>query len=190
MNMSIVDKLGVILKYIGSSFIPMGLFLLFVLWLTLLILNVKYKNKVFNVVILGIYIGTLLGIVLSHSDYVLFSIKSTIKLIMNYIYFPSPVIYFFIVLFVLIINILTMFNDKISIVKKIFNYVVATFIYFLFFLFIVRVTMNGILLMDIVNVYNDEVILSLVQISNLIFVIWIVVTCFYKLYLFYKKKFD
>ena len=83
-----------------------------------------------------------------------------------------------------------MFNDKISIVKKIFNYVVATFIYFLFFLFIVRVTMNGILLMDIVNVYNDEVILSLVQISNLIFVIWIVVTCFYKLYLFYKKKFD
>ena len=50
--------------------------------------------------------------------------------------------------------------------------------------------MNGIVLMDLSSVYNDEVILSIVQISNLLFVIWIIVTGFYKLYNFYKKKFD
>ena len=108
---------------------------------------------------------------------------------MNYIYFPSPVVYFFIVLFMLIVCIRTLFSD-ISIIKKVFNYIFMSVIYFLFFLFIVRVTMNGIVLMDLSSVYNDEVILSIVQISNLLFVIWIIVTGFYKLYNFYKKKFD
>jgi hypothetical protein len=89
----------------------------------------------------------------------------------------------------LIACIRTLFSD-ISIIKKIINYIFTSIIYFLFFLFIVRVTMNGIVLMDLSNVYNDEVILSIVQISNLLFVIWIIVTVFYKLYNFYKKKFD
>ena len=37
--------------------------------------------------------------------------KSLIKMIMNYIYFPSPVVYFFIVLFMLIACIRTLFSD-------------------------------------------------------------------------------
>ena len=63
-------------------------------------------------------------------------------------------------------------------------------IYFLFFLFVVRVTMNGVVLMDMVSVYSDEVILAIIQISNFLFISWIIVTIFSKLYLFYKKKFD
>ena len=38
--------------------------------------------------------------------------------------------------------------------------------------------------------YQNEIILSIVQISNLILVIWILYTCFYHLYLYFKKKYD
>lgn len=189
MDISIFEKFKIIFNYIGSSFVSIGLLVIFTLLLILLLLTIKYKNKTFNVLLLGGFIGTILGIVLSHSDYVSYCFKSLIKMIMNYIYFPSPVVYFFIVLFMLIACIRTLFSD-ISIIKKVINYIFTSIIYFLFFLFIVRVTMNGIVLMDLSNVYNDEVILSIVQISNLLFVIWIIVTGFYKLYNFYKKKFD
>ena len=46
---------------------------------------------------------------------------------------------------------------------------------------------------DIANVsllYQNNVILSLVQISNLVLFIWILFTGFYHLLLYYKKKYD
>ena len=190
MSLSIFDKFDVIFNYIFSSFIPIGLLVIFFLILTLLILNFKYKNNTFNVVIIGILIGTMFGIILSHSDYVLFSIKEFVKEIMNYYYFPSPVMYFFIILISIGICINTILDKKIGSVKKIFNFVVTTSIYYLFFLFIVRSTMNGLVFVDITSIYTDDVALSLIQVSNLLFVLWIVVTVFNKLYIFYKKKFD
>ena len=190
MNLSLIDKVGLIFKYIFSSFIPCGLLIIFILLLTLIILNLKYKNKTFNVVVVGIFIGTLLGIILSHSDYISYCVKSFFKLFVNYFYFPSPVIYFFIILFMIGVSVNSIFSDKISFIKKIFNYIMSILTYFLFFLFVVRVTMNGVVLMDMVSVYSDEVILSIIQISNVLFVFWVVVTLFNKLYLFYKKKFD
>lgn len=189
MDISILEKFKIIFNYIGSSFISIGLLIIFVLLLVLLLLTLKYENNTINVLLLGGFIGTMLGIVLSHSDYISYCIKMVIKSIMNYIYFPSPVVYFFIVLAMLIMCIKTLFSD-ILVVKKIINYIFTSLIYFLFFLFIVRVTMNGIVLMDLSSIYSDEVILSIVQVSNLLFVIWIIISCLDKLYAFYKKRFD
>ena len=108
---------------------------------------------------------------------------------MNYIYFPSPVVYFFIVVFMIINNVYTLFKDM-GMFKKIFNYVCSFIIFLLFFLYVILITTNGIDLGNIVSIYSNEIVLSIVQISNLVFVIWIVVSLFYKLYLFYKKKVD
>ena len=127
MDISIFEKLKIIFNYIGSSFVSLGLLVIFTLLLVLLLLTIKYKNKTFNVLLLGGIVGTILGIVLSHSDYVSYCFKSLIKMIMNYIYFPSPVVYFFIVLFMLIICIRTLFSD-ISIIKKVFCYIFLIFL--------------------------------------------------------------
>lgn len=143
MDISLFSKLGNIFGYIFSSFIPVGLLIIFGLLLALLILNLKYENKTFNVVIIGIFIGTLLGVVLSHSDYASYCVKEFVKWIMNYIYFPSPIVYFFIILFMIGITIKTMFSD-LEKWKKIFNYAISCIIYFLFFVFIVRVTLYGV----------------------------------------------
>ena len=60
----------------------------------------------------------------------------------------------------------------------------------LLFLYVILITTNGIDLGNIVSIYSNDTVLSIVQVSNLIFVIWIIVSMFYKLYLFIKKKVD
>ena len=79
----------------------------------------------------NVYLGTFFGVILSHFDYVEFAVREAIKLIMNYIYFPSPVVYFFIVVFMIINNVYTLFKDM-GMFKKIFNYVCSFIIFLLF----------------------------------------------------------
>ena len=38
--------------------------------------------------------------------------------------------------------------------------------------------------------YQNDTILSVVQVSNFLFVLWILITIFYYLYKYFKKKFD
>ena len=140
-------------------------------------------------ILLGVYLGTFFGVILSHFDYVDFAVREATKLIMNYIYFPSPVVDFFIVVFMIINNVYTLFVDM-GLFKKIFNYIFSCIIFLLFFLYVILITTNGIDLSNIVSIYSDEVVLSIVQVSNILFVIWIIISLFYKLYLFYKKKVD
>ena len=45
-------------------------------------------------------------------------------------------------------------------------------------------------LLDIAALYKNDTILSFVQVSNLLLVIWLLFTGFYHLYLFFKKKYD
>ena len=109
---------------------------------------------------------------------------------MNYIYFPSTVVYFFIILFVTIMMIYTLFSKKLTNFKKIFNYSFFSILYFFFMSFIALATYDAVDLLDITKLYENETILSVVQISNFILVIWILYTCFYHLYLYFKKKYD
>ena len=56
--------------------------------------------------------------------------------------------------------------------------------------FVAVAAYDGIDLANTVELYKNEVVLSLVQISNLILVVWIIFTLFYKLYIFFKRKYD
>ena len=129
MDLSLLDKILVIFKYMFSSFPNIIVFIIGLVLFSLMIINLKLKNKTISMILLGIYLGTLFGVILSHFDYVEFAVREAIKLIMNYIYFPSPVVYFFIVVFMIINNVYTLFKDM-GIFKKIFNYI-CSFIIFL-----------------------------------------------------------
>lgn len=45
-------------------------------------------------------------------------------------------------------------------------------------------------MMDTVSMYTNNYILSLVQISNVVFIFWLIITLFSMLYRFFKKKYD
>ena len=190
MNLSLFEKLGIVFKYIFSSFLSIEMFILSLLLFIILVFNLKRKNKFIQMAAIDIYIGFIIGILISYNTYVKSCIHSFSKLIMNYIYFPSTVVYFFIILFVTIMMIYTLFSKKLTNFKKIFNYSFFSILYFFFMSFIALATYDAVDLLDITKLYDNETILSIVQISNFILVIWILYTCFYHLYLYFKKKYD
>jgi len=190
MNLSILDKIITVFKYIFSSFLSIELFIFSILLFIFLIINFKKKDKFVQILIIGIYVGFLLGIVISYSIYVKGCIDSFVKAIMNYIYFPSTIVYFFIIIFVTILLFYTVYSKKLSDFKKIVNFTVFSILYFFFTSFVALATQDGVDLIDVVTLYKNDTILSIVQISNFLLLIWLLFTGFYYLYKYFKKKFD
>lgn len=190
MNMSFIEKIFSIFKYIGSSFLSIELFLLSLLLFLLLIFNIKEKNKYVNFIVIIVFIFLLGFVTIGGGSYVKYCVDSLIEFIMRYIYFPSTVVYFFIVLICVFLCIYTMFSNKLSNFKKVFNYSVFSFIIFFFLSFVAVTTSRGLDLSILEELYKDNLVLSIVQISNLLLFGWCLFTFFYNLYIFFKRKFD
>ncbi len=190
MNLSILEKIGIVFRYIFSSFLSIEMFIINLLLFVILIYNLKKNNRFVQILAIGIYLGFVLGIFITYTSYVQSSINSFVKEIMNYIYFPSTIVYFFIIVFVTGMILFTLFSKKLTTSKQIINYSVFSILYFFFMSFLTLSAYNGYDLMDMVSLYENDVILSLVQISNFILFLWLIYTGFYWLYRFFKKKYD
>lgn len=189
MNMSFFEKVQIIFDYMFSSFLSIGILLVTLFLLCILFINLKVNNKYINFLAIGVYLGLVLGIIISYSDYVRLCIDSLVKKILNYVYFPSTFVYFLIFCFVTGLMIYTIFSKKMGKIKKTINYICFSILYFLFMSFIVCTIRNGSDIYDIISLYKNQLILSIVQISNLLFLLWLLFTCFYNLYIFFRKKY-
>ena len=190
MNLSLMEKLETIYHYVFSSFLSIEMLILSLLLFLILVVNLKRNNFMIQKIAIGIYLGFVIGIVISYTSYVKTCVDSFVKLFMNYVYFPSTIVYFFIIFFVSIMILRTLFSKTLSIFKKIVNFFFFSVLYFFFMSFIVLAAYDGVDLLDVANLYQNDVILSLVQVSNFILVIWIIFTAFYWLYHYFKKKYE
>jgi hypothetical protein len=190
MDLGLFDKMKIIFQLLFSSFMSIEIVLFFLLLFLLLVFNVKIKNKLVPI-ILSIFL--VIGIIVFcfvFSSYAITCLDSFIMKIMDYYYFPSTIVYFFIFLFMVSVCFITMFSKKMKPMKKVFNYCCSIIVFLLFSMFIVLAVYSKIDFADTVALYQNNQILTLVQVSNLIVLFWFVVSCFYYLYLFFKKKFD
>jgi len=190
MDLSLFGKLGIIFKYIFSSFFSIEMFILSLLLFFILIVNLRRNNKIIQIVAIGIFIGFVVGILISYSTYVKTCVDSFVKCIMNYVYFPSTIVYFFIIIFVTCLILYTLFNKNMTLFKKTVNYLFFSVLYFFFMSFVALAAYDNVDLVDISKLYQNETILSLVQISNFILVIWLLFTGFYYLYKYFRKRYD
>ncbi len=190
MNLSLLEKFGIIFKYIFSSFLSIEMFILSLLLFIILIINLKRDNELVQMIAIGIYVGFIIGILISYSTYVKTCVNSFVKAIMNYICFPSTIVYFFIIIFVTGMILYTLFSKQLTIFKKIINYAFFSILYFFFMSFVALAAYDSVDLVEVSVLYQNETILSLVQISNLILLIWLIFTGFYHLFKFFKRRYD
>lgn len=190
MDLSIMEKLDMIFKYVFSSFLPIEMLIMTLLLFIILVINIKRKNYFIQIISISIYLGFVVGVFISYTSYVQTCIDSFVKQIMNYIYFPSTIIYFFIMIFVTIMTLYTLFSKKLSNARKIFNFFIFSLLYFFFISFLSLCSYEMVDMMDITKLYENNIILSIVQFSNFILLIWIIVTGFCTLFEYFKKKFD
>ena len=190
MELSLFDKIGLIFKYMFSSFLSVEILVLSLLLFCILLFSINSRNKFFQLCSVGIYIGFLVGIIISYNMYVKTCFNSFFKAILNYIYFPSTIVYFFIILFVTIQLIYSIYSKKVSKAKKVVNYLFFCFLFFFFMSFIALASYDKVDIMDKSLLYQNDTILCIVQVSNFLFAFWIFITIFYYLYSFFKKRFD
>lgn len=190
MELSLFEKMKMIFELLFSSFMFLELFLLFLLLFLLGVVNIKANNKILPIFLTVIFGVSILGFVIYHSTYVAMCIDTFIMKIMDYYYFPSTVVFFFLFFIAVLIFIYTLFSKKLLLWKKIFNYGIMSIIFLFFSMFVGSANLNHVDLADTVSLYQHDQVLSIVQLSNLVFLCWIVVSFFYHLYLFFRRKFD
>lgn len=190
MELSLFEKMKMIFELLFSSFMFLELFLLFLLLFLLGVVNIKANNKILPIFLTVIFGVSILGFVIYYSTYVAMCIDTFIMKIMDYYYFPSTVVFFFLFFIAVLIFIYTLFSKKLLLWKKIFNYGIMSIIFLFFSMFVGSANLNHVDLADTVSLYQHDQILSIVQLSNLVFLCWIVVSFFYHLYLFFRRKFD
>lgn len=190
MELSLFEKMKIIFELLFSSFMFIELFFLFLLLFFLVVVNMKVKNKVIPIFLTIFFAISVLVLVIYHFSYVATCLDTFIMKVMDYYYFPSTVVFFFLFILAIFIFIYTIFSKRLLTWKKIFNYGIMTVIFLLFSMFIGVASIHHIDLSDVVSLYQNDQILSVVQLSNLIFLCWILVSFFYHLYMFFRKKFD
>lgn len=190
MELDLFIKMKIIFKLLFSSFMSIELVLFFFLLLLLLLVNIKIKNKITSVLISFAFITSVCAFFFFFSSYTIHCFDSFITQVMNYYYFPSTVVYFFIFLFMLFVCIVTIWNKRIGVVKRVFNYCCSMITVLLFSMFIILTVQGNIDMADTISLYKSSQILSIVQVSNLVVLFWVVVSFFYHLYCFFHKKFD
>ncbi len=190
MEMTVIDKLTMIFKYIISSFMGIELFLLSLLLFLFTILNIKKNNKIVKIISIIICVGFLIGLMIAYRSYAMESIDSLIRLLLSYLYFPSMVVYFFIILTTTVAFICTILSTKMAKSKKVINCIVLSFLYFCFMAIISLSTKNHIDLSVVNELYKNDTILAFIQISNIVFFLWVEYTSLYYFYKFLGEKFD
>ena len=185
-DLSLFDRLKIVLKYFTSSFMSIELIVIVLCLFLFLFFNLKRKKKSVNIFVPVVVLLFLAFISMGFHEYAIAAINEVVKFLINYYYFPSMSFYFVIMLFTTIYLIYIVYSNKYSDRFKIFNYI---FCFILYVLFSYIVSNNLSLSIDYA-IYKDKYILSFVQLSNLIFWLWMLITFFIKIYNYFRKKFD
>lgn len=189
-DLSFIDKLKLVLKYFFSSFMSIELMIIIICLFVFLFLNLKRNKNIINIFVPITILLFIAFMAMGFHEYTVVAIEEFVKLIMHYYYFPSMSFYFVIIIITTIYLIYNVYNEKISKKKRVFNYIFC-FILFMFFVGLFSyIISNGIELSVDYSIYKDKYILSFIQISNLIFFIWIFLLAVIKLYNYFKKKYD
>lgn len=190
MDLDFFSKFVVIIQYFFSSFLGIEMFFIGLILFLFSLFNIKSKSFLVKLAIPIFLLLILLFISGGFSNYVIDSVNAFLKYIMNYYYFPSLSFYYIMTIIVVFVLIYTLFCEKMSVVKRVVNYIFLC-IYFTLFLglmsFIISKKME--LTLDY-SIYQSDVVLSFVQVSNFIFLLWFLLTCFYRMYLYFQKKYD
>lgn len=190
MELTIFDKLLTIIKYIFSSYMGIELFLLSLLLFVFTLLNIKKNNKIVKIISIILCISFLIGLVIAYHNYAKYCIDTFIKFLLSNLYFPSMVVYFFIMIVVTIAIIVTIASKKMSTSKKIINSIVLSIMY-LCFMCVAAIALTENLDLSVAsNLYTNETLLSFIQVSDLIFFFWCEYTILYYLYKFLEYKLD
>lgn len=188
MEANLFEKIGIVLKNSTSSILFLEIIVIFAILLLFLLLNLKYQKKQISIflTIFLLYFLISVGIIFHQELYL--ATREIVKKIVEYFYFSPIPIYFLTVLIVSFCLVKTMFAKGYTKRHKILSYLLLLPILFCFVSFVVVAKSEKIAIHELTAVYQNEVTLSIVQVSQTIFFLYLF-TCFFRwLYHYTRDK--
>ena len=187
-KMSFTDKINVFLEVSKSS----NLFLIIIIILLILgiiFMTTNKKNESRNKII---YLSTCIFILV----FLLVAFHSSITKIFDYmmnnffiaLYFPTIAIYAGSLIITNIILWISLFNYKTSNLIKRLNVIIYLIINYLFALILSTISTSKLDVFDQASLYGNNNLTALIELSSILFIIWIIFLIIYKLILIYLKK--
>lgn len=189
-KMTFMDKLSVLLNVSLSSKLFIALFTLLIIIGFVLIKNnnndVQKNKKIY--LMITIFISAL----------VIFTFNTSLAKMFDYmmnnlfiiVYFPNIAIYLAAIIATNVILFVSIFSNKTSKVIKNINIIVYTIINYLLVLLLFTVNKSGLDLFSQSSIYQNESATALIELTSILFIVWVVFLVLYKLILSYLSKDD
>lgn len=172
-NLSLTEKFKIISDLIKSQSFFITLFAILVLTIIILVVNLKEKSKAPKIAAAIVFVGLAILVIARYGKYVLSFNDSIVEKVFKAIYFPNLVVYFSMLVISILLLVVMLINKKFSLVTKITNVVSFFGIWFFFVLTLDLVKKEGINFYEVKELYTNKSVMTLLQTSMSIFVIWL-----------------
>ena len=173
MNISLFEKLSIVFGLLFSSPFTVLLFVFAIFIGASLFVHLYVEKKQVKFIFPILYFVFLGILVFQYQDYVIKGISLYIDDLFMKAYFPSLSLYFTFIVMNVIVLLITLFSNKITKYSKILNIVSFSSLQFLLALFLNTISTKK---LDVTNwnaLYEQKEILSLIEVSMGIFLLWI-----------------
>lgn len=174
MDLNIIDKITLFFKLNFNSFLAIEELLIFILILSFLIINLKYKNNKVKIFIPFLLLFIVSLAMFLYGSSILYVLEEIVKGIIYAIYFPNIIFYIITVIISFSIMIYTVLSNKLTNKEKIINYLLCGIHLYLFILFITNCLDLNVSLVRPSRIYKHDELYVLVQSCQLVFVVNII----------------
>lgn len=174
MDLNIIDKITLFFKLNFNSFLAIEELLIFILILSFLIINLKYKNNKVKIFIPFLLLFIVSLALFLYGSSILYVLEEIVKGIIYAIYFPNIIFYIITVIISFSIMIYTILSNKLTNKEKIINYLLCGIHLYLFILFITNCLDLNVSLVRPSKIYKHDELYVLVQSCQLVFVVNII----------------
>ena len=174
MDLNIVDKITLFFKLNFNSFLAIEELLIFILILSFLIINLKYKNNKVKIFIPFLLLFIVSLCIFLYSSSILYVLEEIVKGIIYAIYFPNIIFYIITVIISFSLMIYTILPNKLTNKEKIINYLLCGIHLYLFILFITNCLDLNVSLVRPSKIYKHDELYVLVQSCQLVLVVNII----------------
>lgn len=172
---NLLEKLEILMKLITNSQVLM-VTTIFISIALVLFLNKQIDIKKLFKIVLLINLGSFLIMLFTNYKEMLSIYNNIVDKIFMNMYFPSVEIYMFILVFMTIVLLCSIFNFKMKKSYKLTNIISFFIIIYLFLSLIYVVTTNNLNIFVASSIYTNQEALTLLELSTLVFALWIIVT--------------
>jgi len=174
MDLNIIDKITLFFNLNFNSFLAIEELLIFILILSFLIINLKYKNNKVKIFIPFLLLFIVSLAMFLYGSSILYVLEEIVKGIIYAIYFPNIIFYIITVITSFSIMIYTILSNKLTNKEKIINYLLCGIHLYLFILFITNCLDLNVSLVRPSKIYKHDELYVLVQSCQLVFVVNII----------------